>query len=591
MDTLYFARPWAFLLLALLPVMWFVIVRRARYGGGYANISRFADAHLLPHLLLTADRQGRPRYRITLLLWTCLWSCATFALAGPFTGFREAETRSPERRTVILLDLSAGMAQSDIAPSRLARAKQEIEDMLRAYSGGKTALAVFSGDAHIVAPATDDKDALQRWLPYLDTDVPHIKGAAVTEGLRIAAGLLEHNDGAKDIVLVSGGVFSDSGAALAVTRDMAADGIRLHTLAIGDTGSDLLRRLAANGRGAFAQAHYTEKDTAIITGALGAASGGADSGGTVRVPEDRYYLFLFPAMFLLLPFLRRGARFALVFCIVIPFMPGAAEAAPFTDWFKNDAQRAQSALASGDYAQARELFPDSYRQGIAAYRDGDYRAAEKLFAGAAQAEDLQVPREDALYNLGNALLRQQRFDDAIAAYDQALALRPGYEDAAYNRDIAEQAKQQQQQQAGASGENGETPPQQQNQEQEQQEEQAQTQQQQTGGTSGEDGGEEQPSPSPQTEQAKQEQETSEDGANTEEKDGETATAAAEKQDKESAEDSEDAQAAAEMRPLSPQERKNLDMRADTLLNRAENNPGIFLRNRFYLESLRKQREE
>ncbi|MEZ5450937.1 MAG: tetratricopeptide repeat protein [Thiolinea sp.] len=72
-------------------------------------------------------------------------------------------------------------------------------------------------------------------------------------------------------------------------------------------------------------------------------------------------------------------------------------------------------------------------------RAGDYARAESLYAQATL---------DGLYNYGNALARQGKLAEAIAAYDQVLAQNPEHEDARYNRDLLKQQQEQQQQARG-----------------------------------------------------------------------------------------------------------------------------------------------
>src|SRR3546814_4076661 len=69
-----------------------------------------------------------------------------------------------------------------------------------------------------------------------------------------------------------------------------------------------------------------------------------------------------------------------------------------------------------------------------AYRRKDYAGA----TGAWQA----LPGADAAYNRGNALARAGRYEDAIKAYDQALAQQPDMADAIANRRLVEAAKRQ-----------------------------------------------------------------------------------------------------------------------------------------------------
>src|SRR3546814_13252079 len=74
------------------------------------------------------------------------------------------------------------------------------------------------------------------------------------------------------------------------------------------------------------------------------------------------------------------------------------------------------------------------QEGADAYRRKDYAGA----TGAWQA----LPGADAAYNRGNALARAGRYEDAIKAYDQALAQQPDMADAIANRRLVEAAKRQ-----------------------------------------------------------------------------------------------------------------------------------------------------
>jgi len=101
-------------------------------------------------------------------------------------------------------------------------------------------------------------------------------------------------------------------------------------------------------------------------------------------------------------------------------------------WLQNQEQQGQAAFEQGHYEQAAQLFTDSYRQGIAWYRDKKYAEAAKAFANVTRLE----VKTDALYNLGNAYFQQQAYPQAITSYEQALSLRPDFEDARYNLELA-----------------------------------------------------------------------------------------------------------------------------------------------------------
>ena len=66
---------------------------------------------------------------------------------------------------------------------------------------------------------------------------------------------------------------------------------------------------------------------------------------------------------------------------------------------------------------------------MALFRQGEFEKAASLFAGYDSA--------DAAFNQGNALVMQGKYEAAIERYDRALELRPGWQDAGVNREIAQ----------------------------------------------------------------------------------------------------------------------------------------------------------
>ena len=80
------------------------------------------------------------------------------------------------------------------------------------------------------------------------------------------------------------------------------------------------------------------------------------------------------------------------------------------------------------YIEAREKFRSPCWQATSLFRAGEFEQAAGIYTGLASAE--------AAYNRGNALIMLGKYEDAVPAYDQALQMRPGWEDAEVNRAIA-----------------------------------------------------------------------------------------------------------------------------------------------------------
>lgn len=96
-------------------------------------------------------------------------------------------------------------------------------------------------------------------------------------------------------------------------------------------------------------------------------------------------------------------------------------------WLSPD-QRGRSLFDHGRYQDAASAFRNPLWRGVALMRAGDFKTAAQVFGG--------VDTPVAAYNQGNALVMLGQYEAAIGRYDRALALQPGWADAAANREIA-----------------------------------------------------------------------------------------------------------------------------------------------------------
>jgi Ca-activated chloride channel family protein len=406
---------------------------------GQQLLQRFADPHLLPHLL---KRRGtaRRRVRVPLMIWALAWTCGMVAMAGPRWDYTDEQTFQPTQDLVIVLDLSQSMNATDVKPSRIARARQEIEDLLDMSHGTSIGLVAYAAVPHMVTPLTDDVRTIRNLLPELDTSLVTIQGDRLKPALEMAADMLRSEAGnAKSILVIGDGGFEENDFA-----DLAGatGGATIFTMGIGTPGApgsgslqaDRLQRLAAAGHGQYVEASYTDSDTRAILDQIGSAGSKAQATpASVRVWEERFYIPALLLAALLLPFFRRGAFFPLIaFLAMTLFADGQVQAATAADLFLNKQQQARAAFDKGDYKDAMAKFDTPYRRGVAAYKAGAYDKAAALFkVAAAQKNGL-----DALYNLGNAQLMLGQIQDAIVDYEGVLKQRPNDVAARHNLDIA-----------------------------------------------------------------------------------------------------------------------------------------------------------
>lgn len=322
------AQPlWLLALLVPALLWWLPQARRSR--AERERLARYADPHLLPHLLTEGRAEGRLRRR--LLLWTLLWSLGVLAMAGPRWGYREMHLHRPGDNLVILLDLSASMMATDVKPSRLARARQEIEDLLARNPGLRVGLVAFASVSHVVAPVTEDADTIRHLLPSISPELLRWQGSRLSAALEAARRLLSGQppDGSRALVVVTDGDLTEPGLEQQM-RELRDQGVLIHLLGVGTLegapvpgpdGATLkakddqpvtsrldekrLQLLAEAGGGIYQRADYRDADSeALMEAILAHASPEATQERTVRVWNERYDLILAMMMFLFLQWFR-----------------------------------------------------------------------------------------------------------------------------------------------------------------------------------------------------------------------------------------------------------------------------------------------
>jgi len=439
LSAIHFMRPWWLLALLALPVLAWWWRSQAQRRNPWRDV---VDAHLLPHLLEDDDGNRTRAWPRWLALSAA--ALAIVALAGPGVGKDEQPLWQAQEPLVIALDLSSATLARDLPPTRLAQARAKLATLLRERAGGQVALVAFAGDAFTVAPLTEDAANIALFLDALTPAVMPEDGHRADRAIAWSQGLMRQAGLERgQIVLLTDRA---DGTDMDAASKANAAGYRVSVLGLGtarggvfDTPEGLgqarldapaLRRLAASGGGSYQPLSAGDGDLR----ALGVLDPRQEAGTTVRGQKvarwrDDGYWLLPLVMLLCLPLFRRGGALALLlaFGMLLPTAPASAQASPPTSggslW-----QRADQA----EHARMQD--------GIAAYKQKDYPRAIERFSTVGGAE--------GQYNLGNALAKARRYEDAIAAYDRALALQPGMKDAAFNRNLVRLAQKLPPQQQG-----------------------------------------------------------------------------------------------------------------------------------------------
>ena len=125
----------------------------------------------------------RLRRNLLLFLQLLAVALAMLALAGP----RMKGTAGQGQRFVLLIDNSASMAATDVAPSRLAKAKQAAKKVVAEMDSDDLAMVIKFGEkAQVVSNYTGDRRVLTQRIDAIE---PSQSTTSLREGLQVAAGL------------------------------------------------------------------------------------------------------------------------------------------------------------------------------------------------------------------------------------------------------------------------------------------------------------------------------------------------------------------------------------------------------------------
>ncbi len=329
----HFARPeWLFALLGLIPVLAWLVFSVVRPSKG--PIHRYADEHLLPHLTGVRELDVNERWsRFT--RWSLLWILLVLALAGPRWDYADIEAFSPVNELVILMDISRSMNVADVAPSRLARARQEVQDLVKLNRELRIGLIAFASVPLVISPITEDSQSLLNALPAVSTDLARLQGSRLDAALERAKQLLGKGGNGRSILLISDGDFDEPDLSSKI-GELKREGINLNVLGIGTAGGGpipaqsgqgdllrdrsgriiesrlnerLLKRLAEAGGGRYIKADFRDQDSeAILELTTGDVGQPTPTQQKTRVWNEHFYWLLLPLMLLLLPHFRRKSR-------------------------------------------------------------------------------------------------------------------------------------------------------------------------------------------------------------------------------------------------------------------------------------------
>jgi Ca-activated chloride channel family protein len=448
---LNFGSPWWLWGLAAIPILlvlfWWAERQAAR------RLHALLPAPRLRAQLTGTASVGRRRWRYAFLLLAL--AGLLVALAEPRWGYETVDIHRRGLDVIVVFDVSKSMLATDVAPSRLVRAKLTLHDMLMQLNGDRVGLVAFAGSAFLQAPLTIDYDAVLRAVDELDTDLIPMGGTNIGAGISLALEAFGKAEaGNRAILLISDGeptADSDQADGEKAASRAAEDGVKVFALGFGTPEGSLIPLGGANHgelvRDADGQLVRTRLDENVLR-AVARAGGGFyvrfESGGaalrtiiqdglsrlktaeidarTSQRPIERYQWPLAGALAALSLGMLLGERRKSPAPAAMQAARGAEAGAGASSRRARAAAVAMAWTAAGlclGLATARAGdAPDPAQSGaLDLYRDGRYDQAYSAFEGLAK----RYPKvENLQFDAGASAYMAKQYEEALDAFGKAL---------------------------------------------------------------------------------------------------------------------------------------------------------------------------
>ena len=240
-----FANPELLWLLLLVPLL--VVGLSLRYGWRRRLLAQLGHA---PQIAKLSRSISAGRRSIKAVLLVAGLTLVVVSVARPQGGKRTTLAPSVGLDLIVALDFSKSMLARDAYPSRVERAKLELNRLIDGLSGDRLGLVAFAGETLSYPMTTDYNAAKIFWRDMSPLDMP-VGGTAIGKALVAATRLLTAVRGkgpprAQVVVLLTDGEDHQS-EPLAAAKQAAKLGIRVYTVGIGSASGEVIPQLNEDG--------------------------------------------------------------------------------------------------------------------------------------------------------------------------------------------------------------------------------------------------------------------------------------------------------------------------------------------------------
>ena len=409
-------------LLALAAIHYYIIYKKKQ------QVKRFGDPELTKQLFL-----GVSRWRPEVKFWLAMAALASFivALARPQFGTRLDTRERMGIEAIIALDVSNSMLAEDVKPNRLEKAKMMVSNMVDGMKDDKIGLIVFAGQAFVQLPITSDYVSAKMFLETISPAMISVQGTDVAEAITLSMkSFTQQEDVSRAIFVITDGEDNEA-RGVEAAKQAAAKGIRVYVLGIGNPGGapipipgtgqyiiddegntvisklseEMCREIATAGNGSYIYVDNSSSAQKKLSEQVDRLAKAKMESQIYSEYDEQFQGFILIGILLLL--------------LDVFLLERESKSTWLSSLFRRGRSFSTVCLLLFSLAAFAQTDRDYIRRGNRLMRDSVYDKAQVQYQKAIEKDNTNPISH---FNLGNALLYQNKAEDAMKEYETAARL-------------------------------------------------------------------------------------------------------------------------------------------------------------------------
>ncbi|MBQ6224697.1 MAG: VWA domain-containing protein [Bacteroidaceae bacterium] len=409
-------------LVALAAIHYYIIYKKKR------QVKRFGDPELTKQLFL-----GVSRWRPELKFWLAMAALASFivALARPQFGTRLDTRERVGIEAIIALDVSNSMLAEDVKPNRLEKAKMMVSNMVDGMKDDKIGLIVFAGQAFVQLPITSDYVSAKMFLETISPSMMSVQGTDVAEAINLSMrSFTQQEDVSRAIFVITDGEDNEE-RGVEAAKQAASKGIRVYVLGIGNPGGapipipgtgqyiiddegntvisklseEMCREIATAGNGSYIYVDNSSSAQKKLSEQVDRLAKAKMESQIYSEYDEQFQGFILIGLVLLL--------------LDVFLLERESKSTWLSNLFRRGRPAAMLILLIFSLSATAQTDRDFIRRGNRLMRDSVYDKAQVQYQKAIEKDNTNPISH---FNLGNALLYQNKAEDAMKEYETAARL-------------------------------------------------------------------------------------------------------------------------------------------------------------------------